>query len=193
MEMNSHPSPKKEWQMTEEAFAKFLAWLSPNRERAGEKYEDIRRRLIKIFVCRGCTCPEELSDETINRVIRKIQDIGEIYAGDPALYFFGVAHKVHFEYVRKSGHRQAPLIPDFSSRTEERYDCLEKCMKRLTQRSKDLVLQYYGEEKHAKIDVRKELAQSLGIPINALRIRACRIRAILENCVLECLDQLIIE
>ncbi len=187
--MNPHPSPPKKWEISDQAFSKFLAWLNPNRDTAGENYEEIRRRLIKIFVCRGCTCPEELSDETINRVVRKVQDIGEIYVGDPALYFFGVAHRVHLEYVRKKPQPQPPVISASSARPEEEYDCLEKCMEGITVRSRDLVLQYYREEKHAKIDLRKQMAEKLGIPLNALRIRACRIRATLETCVAECLRQ----
>lgn len=187
--MTSHPSPKKEWELTEEAFSKFLAWLNPDRDQAGESYESIRHRLIKIFVCRGCTCPEDLSDETINRVIRKVQEIGKSYVGDPALYFYGVAHNVHLEYLRRKPIPAPPPEPD-PPRSEEEYVCLERCMERLTPRSKDLVLAYYQEEKHAKIDLRKQLADRLGIPLNALRIRACRIRADLENCVSQCLQQL---
>jgi RNA polymerase sigma factor (sigma-70 family) len=187
MEM-TQPSPKKEWELTQQAFSNFLAWLDPDPDKAGDLYENIRRRLIKIFVCRGCTCPEDLSDETINRVIRKVQEMRETYVGDPALYFYGVAHNVHLEYLRRKPVPSPPPAPD-QPRSEEEYACLEKCMERLSPRSRDLVLAYYQEEKHAKIDLRKQLAGQLGIPLNALRIRACRIRANLEDCVSECLRQ----
>jgi DNA-directed RNA polymerase specialized sigma24 family protein len=188
MEM-TQPSPKKEWELTGEAFSKFLTWLDPNPDRAGELYEDIRRRLIKIFGCRGCTCPEDLSDETINRVIRKVQEIGESYVGDRALYFYGVAHKVHLEYLRRKPVPTPPPAPG-KPRSEDEYACLEQCMERLTVRSRELVLAYYQEEKRAKIDWRRQLAAHLGIPLNALRIRACRIRANLEGCVSQCLQAL---
>ena len=52
-----------------------------------------------------------------------------------------------------------------------------------------VILEYYREEEHSKIDHRKELAQQLGIALNALRIQACRIRASLQECVFECLKQ----
>ncbi len=188
-EMTIQPLPKKEWELTREAFAKFLVWLNPNPDRAGEKYEDIRRRLIKIFASRGCTSPEDLSDETINRVIRKFQEIGETYVGDPALYFYGVAHNVHLEYLRKKPKVQPPPVPESPSSREEEYACLEHCIDLLPKRSRELVLQYYQEEKHAKIDHRKQLALDMGIPLNALRIRACRIRTALEECVFQCLQQ----
>jgi DNA-directed RNA polymerase specialized sigma24 family protein len=189
MEMSNRPSPKKEWELTEQTFSKFLAWLSPDPNQAGQLYEDIRRRLIKVFVCRGCTCPEDLTDETINRVIRKVQEIGDNYVGDPALYFYGVAHNIYHEYARQ---RPVPAVPPAGPpddpNSEQEYTCLEKCIGNLPARSRDLVLEYYREEKHAKIDLRRHLAERLGIPLNALRIRACRIRNILEDCVSKCLQ-----
>jgi DNA-directed RNA polymerase specialized sigma24 family protein len=187
--MSAEAWPKKEWDLTQEAFTKFLAWLNPNPDRAGEKYEDIRRRLIRIFTCRGCTCAEDLADETINRVIRKVPEIAETYVGDPALYFYGVGHNVHLEHVRKKPSPQAPPPAETPSRTDEEYECLERCMERLSLRSRELLLDYYREEKGAKIDLRKRLAQELGIPLNALRIRAYRIRRDLQACVLQCLQQ----
>src|ERR1044072_6747769 len=98
---------KNEWNLTQDAFDKFLTWLNPNREQAATKYEEVRRKLIKIFACRGCAEAEDLADETINRVIRKMQELIDSYVGDPALYFYGVARNVHLEYVRKS----PPALP----------------------------------------------------------------------------------
>ena len=82
---------RKEWDLTQENFDQLLAWLDPNREQAGRRYEDIRRKLVKIFVSRGCIIAEELADETINRVAMKVHEIVDTYTGDPALYFYGVA------------------------------------------------------------------------------------------------------
>ena len=179
--MSSAPFRKTEWDLTPEAFEKLLVWLNPNREQAGSKYEEIRRKLIKILTCRGCTCPEELADETMNRVTRKVPEIIGNYVGDPSLYFYGVAHKVHLEYVRKKRDPVPPPAPDPPEETERDYECLEQCMERLTSKSRELVLEYYQAEKRAKIDRRKELASRLGIAVNALRIRAHRIRAICRN------------
>ena len=179
----------KEWILTQEAFDKLLAWLDPNRDQAGKKYEEIRLRLIKIFTCRGCTDAEALTDETINRVTSKVEAIADDYTGDPALYFYGVAHKVHLEYLRT---KPAPALPppvEPDDETEQEYDCLEHCIERLTRDNRELVLQYYQEEKQAKINHRKLLAGQLGIALNALRIRAFRIRMALLRCVQDCLEQ----
>jgi DNA-directed RNA polymerase specialized sigma24 family protein len=179
----------KEWVLTQEAFDRLLAWLDPDREQAGKKYEVIRLRLIKILTCRGCTEADALADETINRVARKVQILSEDYKGDPAHYFYGVAHKVHLEYLRR---KPIPVLPqpvDQTDEIEQEYDCLEQCMQRLTPNNRELVLQYYKEDKQAKIKHRKSLAEQLGIALNALRIRAHRIRATLQRCVQNCLEQ----
>jgi DNA-directed RNA polymerase specialized sigma24 family protein len=122
-------------------------------------------------------------------VIRKVQDVGETYVGDPALYFYGVAHNVHLEFLRKKPSIQPPPLAAEPSRPEEEYECLEQCIGELPERSSKLVLLYYQEEKHAKIELRKQLSEQLGIPLNALRIRACRIRMNLQACVAQCLEQ----
>jgi RNA polymerase sigma factor (sigma-70 family) len=179
----------KQWVLTEESFDALLAWLDPDREQAGHNYESIRRRLIKIFSCRGCCESEDLADETINRVARKLNEIQPTFTGDPARYFFGVANKLYMEYTRKS-RVPPPSIPiRDTEQIEQEFQCLENCMDQLTPENRKLVVEYYEEEKRAKIDHRKRLAEQLGIAVNALRIRAHRIRASLEECVQKCVHE----
>lgn len=89
---------KKNWALTQESFDNLLAWLHPNREEAGKKYERIRRELIKLFLRWGSDIPEELADETINRIAQKVDGFAEEYRGDPANYFLVVARTVYREY-----------------------------------------------------------------------------------------------
>jgi RNA polymerase sigma factor (sigma-70 family) len=187
--------------VTQQAFDQLLNWLDPDRDNAGSKYEKIRVRLIKIFACRGCGEADDLADETINRVTLKLGQIAESYSGDPALYFYGVAQKVHLEYLRQKPPVQESALagrepegqtawpPDAPGEVEQEYACLEQCMDHLPSENRRLVLEYYQEEKRAKIDHRKKLADQLGIAVNALRIRAHRIRSQLQQCVESCLDQ----
>ena len=174
--------------LSQETFDDFLAWLDPDRERAGKKYESIRRRLIEIFTCRGCRDAEDLADETINRVALKAQEIAPGYVGDPALYFYGVAQKVHLESLRRKPRVPPPPPVNEPNDVEFEYECLERCMEQLASSQRELVLQYYREDKRAKIDSRKELAAHLGIELNALRIRAHRLRATLRECVEKCIE-----
>ncbi len=175
--------------LTQESFDALLAWLDPNRDEAGRKYEDIRLRLIKLFVCRGCFDPENLADETINRVTFKLAEIKDSFVGEHAKYFFGVANKVRLEHFKK---KPRPVLPPppVVEENELEFNCLERCIEqRLTSDNRDLVLKYYEEAKSAKIEHRKILANQLGIGLNALRIRAYRIRTALEECVKKCMDE----
>jgi len=191
---------KKEWVLTQDAFETLLNWLDSDRDQAGRKYEEIRLRLIKIFTCRGCLEAEDLADETINRVSLKAGGLSETYEGNPSLYFYGVAQKVQLEYARKprpigaesdlnrfaSNSRQSSsYVP---ADTEVDYQCLDECLEKLPPENRRLVLEYYQHEKQGKIDHRKRLADELGIAVNALRIRAHRIRRLLQECVHRCVE-----
>jgi DNA-directed RNA polymerase specialized sigma24 family protein len=75
-----------------------------------------------------------------------------------------------------------------SEERELEFECLDKCLEKLTARNRDLILEYYRDEETGKIEHRKALASRLGIGLNALRIRAHRIRGNVETCVFECLE-----
>jgi len=179
---------RSNWALTKDSFDALLAWLDPNRESAACKYEAIRTRLVKLFVCRGCGESEDLADETIDRVARRLSDIQSSFTGDPARYFYGVANKIHLEYIRRRP-LSTPPPTENEPEDEREYECLERCMQKLSSSNRELVLQYYQEERSAKIDHRKRLADQLGIAVNALRIRACRIRALLFDCVQKCVNE----
>jgi len=193
-------SMKKDWELTQEAFDQLLNWLDSDREEAGRKYEAIRLRLIKIFTCRGCSEAEELADETINRVAARLDNLEWKDDGDRARYFYAVAQKVYLEYLRNCKKRHAEISLDSGAETsiasnsgtdeiEFEYACLERCLEHLPTNSRRLVLEYYHQERKAKIDHRKMLAEELGIAVNALRIRAHRIRLALERCMYDCLEE----
>jgi DNA-directed RNA polymerase specialized sigma24 family protein len=164
-------------------------WLDADRSKAGEKYEQIRQRLIKVFVRRGCPIAEELADETIDRVSRKAAEIGDSYVGDPAAYFCGVAQKVFLEYVKPRPVGRPVPLPSPPEDRERNVQCLERCMEQLDSESHELILEYYQYEKLAKIARRKELAEQRGVTVNTLRMRAHRIKATLASCVRECITQ----
>jgi len=179
---------------TKEAFEKLLLWLSPDWETAGEKYERIRLRLIRIFSARGCCDVEDLADRTINVVASRIDWLIENFQGDPALYFYGVAKKIYLEYLKP---KQLPNPPDFvdGSLVEAKCGCLEECLNSghiLTVAERDLVLRYHEKEKKEKIEQRKRLAAELGITLNALRIRVHNMHTRLRPCIEKCLEHLLV-
>ena len=183
------------WQLTQEAFNLFLSWLDPDRDVAGKKYEDMRRRLVTMFNVRGCAHAEDLADETLDRFIRRLPAMVDSYSGDPIPYLYTIARHLHGEY----GQKQLQQLPDGfthplrdageqDDHDERIQECLERCLGELEPGSRELVLDYYRRDKQAKIDFRKNLAERLGIASNALRIRLHRVRVGLQKCVTDGLE-----
>jgi len=181
------PAPRKIHVLSPDEFDRLLFWLDSDRERAGEIYEEIRWRLIVILAARECRVPEELADETIDRVARRVSDISANYSGDKILYFFGVLNNVHHEYLKKPPTPDPPPSIQAEEDREATHDCLEHCLNKLSEDARKLIREYYSEDKQAKIDLRKRLADEMGISINNLRLRALRIREGLQKCIERCL------
>jgi RNA polymerase sigma factor (sigma-70 family) len=193
---------KKDWVLTERAFAKLLAFLDPDRERAAEKYEELRKRLVTICRWRRCPSPEKLADETFDRLSRRLDEGEQVQASDPAAYLYGVARNVLKEYwirqqlERTAGQAHAALRPEADEAAEldqrehsQRLDCLDRCLDELPPEDLDLIMRYYSFEPTRKIAERSELAASLGISVGALRTRVHRLRRSLEVCVNGCLKK----
>ena len=173
---------------TKEQFDELLQWLDSDRSRAGQRYEGIRRNLIRAFQRSGCTDVEELADDTINRVTQKMPDLRKSYVGTPENYFYGVAKNVIHEHLRKRSRlNPASLEPPLREDCEPALQCLDECLAKLPKKSSRLILQYYEEKGRAKVDLHKQISIILGIRQTALRARVHRVRLTLRDCILECL------
>jgi len=175
--------------ITQESFDALLDWLDPDRGFAGQKYEIIRAGLVKMFVAKGFSDAEQLADVTIDRVVCRLPDIRTDYLGEPACYFYGVARNIVHEARRRK--EIAMDVPQFSVDeiidVSEEMECLRKCLKRLPGQQRKLMLEYYGGDERARIERRKKLALERELTTVTLRVRAHRIRAALQECVLRCL------
>lgn len=159
----------------------------------------MRRRLVAYFDRKNCPAPNELADETLDRVARRLEEEGRIETEAPAKYCYIVARLVFLEYLRaqakdqavRSEIRQEPRDEEENQThreiKERMFECLNQCADKLDLANRKLILKYYVGEERVKIDNRRALSKALGITINALSIRACRIRDKLELCVRECL------
>jgi DNA-directed RNA polymerase specialized sigma24 family protein len=178
--------------ISQEGFDRFLTRLNEDRELAGQEYERVRGRLILYFQCRDIFQSEDCADEVINRVILKLETGHQIR--DLVTYIFGVARMVLLETQRSQSRVQeiaddllVPTIPsDEDDDLQLQIDCLRCCLQSLPAEDRDLITQYYREQKRAKINLRQELAQRLEIDMNALRVRAYRLRNALQKCVRKC-------
>jgi DNA-directed RNA polymerase specialized sigma24 family protein len=179
--------------VAQEDFDHLLSWLDRDRDTAGHKYETIRARLIKLFVCRGCYEAEDLADETINRVAKKARQLSSNYSGDPTNYFYGVARNILLETSKKryKAARTTADDPAIAPIREEHtplYDCLVRCLQELAHEQRELILDYYDTGRRKKVGQRKQLAEELGIGGNALRLRTHRIRNLLLGCMKNCMS-----
>jgi DNA-directed RNA polymerase specialized sigma24 family protein len=177
--------------LTAEAFGRFLRWLSESDARAVLDYQSIRTKLVRYFIHKGCSDPDDLFDKTVDVVVGKIDTLRE--HSSPLAYCFGVAKNVWRQDLRQrkparlEENMAVPICPDPQIHEQE-LKCLERCMDKLSPGDRDMVVRYHQEQGHDKIETRKRLADGLG-GVNALRIRMCRIRRDLRVCVAACLDQ----
>jgi DNA-directed RNA polymerase specialized sigma24 family protein len=183
--------------LREQTFRRLLAWLDQGVDTNGQSYLAIRDRLLGYFDRKNCFKADELADETLNRVARRLEEEGgNIDTEAPAKYCYIVARFVFMEYLRANEKeiaaldnvsRQANITSsEDRDRKEQLLECLDRCAAKLESSHRELVFGYYVGEQRVKIENRRSLAQTLGITVNALSIRACRIRDKLEGCVKEC-------
>lgn len=176
--------------MNRECLERLLALLDPDPAKAARHYQLLRKKLTRLFEWRGARFPEDLADETISRVARKLDEGVEIRSDDPFRYFCGVAHMVFKEVLRERKRERQLLDPgnwsppaDPEEPDDERMAFLQECLDRLPESNRHLILAYHEGERRERIENRRLLADELDIPLNALRIRVHRIRAKLERCV----------
>ena len=197
---------KKDWTPTQTAFRQFLDWLDEGVASGGEKYLEMRRRLVFYFDRKNCPASDELADETLSRVAQKLEEKGSITGMSPAHYCYVVAKFVFLENLRQAKRGQQGLNELTQARLssgdslnsknqeamqsqEQLHDCLDSCLAKLSSADRELILEYYRGEQRAKIERRSQLAARLGLSMNALTIRACRIRYKLEECMKACCDE----
>ena len=141
---------------------------------------------------KGFSDAEDLADETINRVTKKLPEIRDTYVGEPARYFHGVARFIIREMSRRK-EVAVDEVPWFSVEPDvhsDEYDCLVKCLRFLTAEKRELILDYYIYDGRDKIAQHRRMASELGISEGALRGRAHHVRGTLEKCIQQCIERM---
>ena len=180
--------------LSEASFGRLLTWLEAGTGSGADRYLELRRRLCDYFDRKNCRAPDDLADETLNRVARRLEEEGSLDPGPPARYCYIVAKFVFLEYTRQEKQVRSaleanpapPVVPpsqDGENDLARRLSSLEHCLGRLPSNDRTLILEYYGPGDQRNAERRRALAARLGITTNALAIRACRVRDALERCV----------
>lgn len=180
-----------------ESFEEILGWLNADRDVAAAMYIQLRHDLAKMFLWGRCADPEGMTDETFDRVAKKVHGVRPTYEGDPRLYFRAVANNLIKENNKKIKSQLSlegidlpvPALIETEDETAEIEECLRQCLLKLGPDKRELILGYYAKEKQAKIDHRNELAQKFGITVETLRVRVFRIRESLAECIQRCLKR----
>jgi DNA-directed RNA polymerase specialized sigma24 family protein len=202
LEMPTLPLPdvKEEHGLSAPAFERLLDWLDDGVDSYGERYLEMRRRLISYFDRRSRPFADDLADETLNRTGKTLERGGVIAIRPQARYCYIVARFVLLEDIRRARRcvsvdqswlgddessvaerRAADLHDERSTDIDERLDNLDQCLQELTTEQRTLIVDYYRDDGREKISRRADMAKRLGITINALSIRAHRIRTMLEG------------
>lgn len=181
-------------ELTSQAFQRLLSFLDSDPDRAGERYEDLRRRLVYFFEGRQCGHASELlADRTLDVAANKLAEGLQLASfADLSRYCLGVGRNVIKDHARQQ--RTTPLEIDppapshNGTHAQANLQCLERCLATLAPESRKLILEFYVGERRAKIENRARLADGLAITPNALRRRTHTIRARLESCIRDCVD-----
>lgn len=193
--MNHTGEQKHKWELDGESFRILLNALSGDPENAADAYLRLRRNLERFFDVRGLRQSDTATDTTLDRLARKLAAGEEI--ANPPTYALGIARMIVLEIRKSPESKMVPELPEISFREvepgldkrEAGLECLDKCLDELSTEGREVIIGYYQGEKSKKITNRRKLAERLGIPSNALRNRAVRIRNKLEMCVRGCLSE----
>jgi DNA-directed RNA polymerase specialized sigma24 family protein len=184
---------KRSSTLTQQDFVRFLRWLDPDPERAGELYNSFHRRLMLYFTGRGCgAAAAELASEALDRTAEKFAAEEGPENREPARYIFQVAKFIHLEHLRSP--QPGPL--DFETAAAPRRDdesiqlkCCKQCLSQLPEEERDILQDYYlGEKQGEAKRIREAVAGELGVAQGALRIRVFRAKQKVFKCMNQCLQ-----
>ncbi len=182
------PRAVPKWELTPEALDRLLARLDADPTMAGEKYEHLRRALVKFFVWHGSPEPDTGADETLDRLARRLESGQGI--DDLPSFAHGVARMLRLERARQAAARPLVFDTELAERSaapapeaDELSEHVEACLEGLATPDRTLILRYYVGQGREKIALRSRMAREFGISENALRHRAQRLRDQLKQCV----------
>ena len=116
----------------------------------------------------------------------------------PTTFVFGFASKVYLEYLRRPDRAEVSLddgglettqAPNPVVQDESEFECLDACLQNLPPEDRELVIKYYSREKSERVEMRRQLAEFLGVSQEALHVRVFRIRKSLRKCVVSCMEK----
>jgi len=194
MNIKEKANARQDGQLTAATFDFLLTKLAPDSTQAGMRYEKLRARLIVFFLRRMQPAPEDLADETINRLARRLFE-GEEVASIEA-YALGIARYVLKEQTVLAAREATSgnilldnvsdpkhTIGDEAFDRNRELDAMEQCLSLLAEEDAELLTSYYLVEGKGKIGKRRLVAETLGVTSAALRSKVFWICDALRRCI----------
>lgn len=182
--------PQMKTEISQIQFDTLLNWLSEDREKAGEKYEEIRESLVRLFELKGCSDSQTLADETFNRFASRINTLELNHNVKPITILSGFAKNIYLESLRRKENQLNPDLQTFiesinvdENSSNNYLDYLQECLKNRSNAEREMILAYYANEKNEKIEQRKKLAEKFQIAVGTMHTRVHRIRLSLQKCI----------
>jgi RNA polymerase sigma factor (sigma-70 family) len=191
--MEMHPIPKSgdpllmRRSVSKTSIPALLAALGQTPEESGLEYERLRSKLILFFSRRLLQFPEDLADEALDRLARRIVE-GTAIASIPA-FALGIGRHLALEQMKNRSETKEDDFwdnvpaPSATQSSEEEIARLERCLKTLRPEEAKLLRGYYLETEGTPTKTRGKLAKRLGISANTLRQRIFLARQRLRDCV----------
>lgn len=182
-------------------FNNLLQWLDTDQDKAAEQYKKLQERLSSFFQQKlHGEDSKDLADKAFSIIAKKITKGEQIRTNNQATFALGIARVLVLEHWRKN--KEEPLSDELllnypskepaidsklidNEQSKLIQKCLKHCLAELPLESRSLVLQYFGgqgqEQKNSKH--REQLAKQYVTTVENLRLRACRLRGKLEDCI----------
>lgn len=186
-----------------------MSWLDPDPVKATAEYLRIHRAVTRYFEkrCKGSEAPD-LTDKTFDRVEKKLSTSKNLADEDPQdrlPYFFRTAWYIYLEScVEKGVHKHPTEVSTKDDGPLEHFsECLSRCCgqlkpwrRALKTEKCELLLLYYEDEWEdpetgdlirGSKNIRRRLAEWLGLTERALRVVIHRSREEVYPCISKCM------
>lgn len=176
--------PSNQPGITADGLKRLLATLSADPEEAGKLYLLLQRKLIRYFQWNHCLQPEASADKALDRAARRLA--GGEQVREPVSYVLGIARRILLENKRHNWDFELPIRGELAQsitlgHNEINLSRLDSCLEALPPESRALLLEYYGPSSENRAAIRQNMADRMGLDVNALRNRVLRLRRSLER------------
>lgn len=139
-----------------------------------DRYHRLRQKLIMFFERRECFCPEELADESLQRVVQRVSRGPLPDAVEVEAFAMGIARNVILEWYRSPRYSTVAEVEAYNPEEagpQDLADRAREAIATLDPEDKEMMSQYYLDGRAAE-----SLAKEWGLSPEGIRSRIFRKR-----------------